>query len=125
MWGSVGQRSVGTVHRSTLGNPSASVFLKKKQFGRKARKHMAEWSLDVPDAQTWSDFEGTIASVIDKADHVSRGPWRDQPNPCTFYRLGDDVAIVNANDGFVAIMKGGASNKRYLSTLQDEGPPLG
>jgi len=125
VWRKAGQRSVGAVHASKFDKPSSSVFLKKKQFGRKARKHMAEWGLDVSDAQARSDFEGIIASIIDKADHVNEGPWRDQTNPCTFYRLGEDVVIVNADDEFVTIMKGGASNKRYLSTLQDKGPPLG
>lgn len=108
-------RSVGAARATD--RRSANVKLTKAQFGKKARKHAAEWGLD-PSSPTDRDaFEQVISGIIDEAEDVDIGDWRGQPGPCTFFRKGNDLVIVNADDEFVTIMKGGGSNKRYHNAI--------
>lgn len=100
---------------------SSNVILKKEQFGKKARKHARDWGLDPSSKADRDGLERIIEDIIDNADAVDSGDWRDQPNPCTFYRKGDDLVIVDADDQFVTVMKGGGSNKRYRNAISGQG----
>lgn len=112
-------RSVGAARATD--RQSANVKLKKSQFGKKARKHAPEWGLDPSISADREELERIISGIIDGAESVDTGDWRGQPGPCTFFRKGNDLVIVNADDEFVTIMKGGGSNKRYLNAIGREG----
>ena len=100
---------------------SANVILADAQFGKKAGKHAREWGLDPSDAADRTRLEEIISDIIDEADSVDKGDWRGQPNSCTFYRKGSDLVIVNADDEFVTVMKGGGDNKRYRNAIKRDG----
>ena len=72
-------------------------------------------------AEDRAALRGIIESIIDDADRVDTGDWRGQPNPCTFYLKGNDLVIVNAENEFVTIMKGGGDNKRYRNAIGSSG----
>jgi len=103
--------SVGAKLASS-GHKAGSVIMKKAQFGKKARKHCSDWGLDVSKAEDRKKFEAIIEQIIDESDQQFQGEWRSIPGTCTFYQRGDDVVIVNEDDEFVTVMRGGASNKR-------------
>lgn len=110
-----GGRSVGAALPSE--NPSSNVIMTKRQFGKKLTKHAKDWGLNPAAQGDREEFEHIIEGIIDGADDVSRGEWRGQPGPCRFYRRGEDLVIVNANDEFVTVMRGGASNVRYQRAI--------
>lgn len=100
--------------------PSASnISFSNEQIGKKIAKHAGDWGLDPSNASDRQAFIDITQGIINYADQITTGEWRDQPNPCTFYRKGDDVVIVNAYGEYVTTMKGGASNARYKRTLEN------
>ena len=101
-----GGNSVGAMRY----NPTRSehVAITRRQLGRKFGKHAPEWGIDFDDP----DGQERFTEIIE-ADDIGTGDWWDQPSPCTFYKKGDDLVVVNALDEFVTVMKGGASNARY------------
>lgn len=100
--------------------PSASnISFSNEQIGKKIAKHAGDWGLDPSNASDRQAFIDITQGIINYADQITTGEWRDQPNPCIFYRKGDDVVIVNAYGEYVTTMKGGASNARYKRTLEN------
>ena len=112
--------SVGAASASQF-TRSSNVILTDKQFGKKAMEHCADWGLDPSSAEDREVLKDIIAGIIDGADSIDVGNWRGQPNPCTYYLRGEDLVIVNADDCFVTIMKGGGSNKRYRNSIASFG----
>ena len=103
--------SVGAMrHRPSR---SEHVTVTKKQLGRKFGKHAREWGISFDDPDGRDRFVEIIDGIINEAEDIMQGEWRGQPGPCTFYRKGEDLVIVNAHSEFVTVMKGGASNVRY------------
>ena len=91
------------------------------QLGKKIGKHAKDWGLDPSDSDDRYKLQSIIEDIIDHADKVSQGNWRGQPNPCTFYERDGNLVIVNANNEFVTVMRGGATNVRYQSTIANFG----
>ena len=112
--------SVGAASASQF-TRSSNVILTDKQFGKKAMEHCADWGLDPSSAEDREVLKDIIAGIIDGADSIDVGNWRGQPNPCTYYLRGEDLVIVNTDDCFVIIMKGGGSNKRYRNSIASFG----
>lgn len=105
------ERGVGAKRAES--RASSNVIMRKKQLGKKLTKHAKDWGLSPGSSEDRSEFGRIVEGIIDSADEVSYGEWRGQPGPCSFYRKGQDLVIVNANDEFVTVMRGGASNVRY------------
>ena len=105
----------GTAVGAMRYSPSRSehVSVTKKQLGRKFGKHALEWGIDFNDPGGRDQFCEIIDGIVNGADDIARGEWRGQPGPCTFFKRGDDLVIVNARNEFVTVMKGGGSNVRY------------
>ena len=93
---------------------SSNIIRRNKQFGHKAATHRKDWiarigALTRNPKTDGGKLKGTIATIIDKADAVVVGTtWRGQPQPRTFYRKGNDLVVVNANDVYVTVRKEGA-----------------
>ena len=97
--------------------PSSRMLFSDGQLGKKFGKHCVDWGLDPASEDDRLEMLRISADIIDYADEVTQGEWWTQPNPCSFYRKGNDVVITNANDEFVTVMKGGVENKRYRATI--------
>ena len=116
-WGGVGAKKA--VKRKT--KMSGSIVATNHQLGKKIGKHAKDWGLDPSDSDDRNKLQSIIEDIIDNADKVSQGNWRGQPNPCTFYEHDGNLVIVNANNEFVTVMKGGAINVRYQSAIANFG----
>ena len=110
-----GESSVGAMRYAST--RSEHVTITKNQLGKKFGKHAREWGINFDDPDGLDHFTGIIDAIINEADDIGRGEWRGQPGPCTFYRRGDDLVIVNARNSFVTVMKGGAWNVRYQRAI--------
>lgn len=97
--------------------PSESVRFTDRRFGKKVGKHCRDWNLDPAVPEDRQKLKDIIIGIIDGAEDVSSGDWRGQPNPCTFYLKGDDLVITNADGEFVTVVKGGATNARYINAI--------
>lgn len=101
-------------------NRSSSVILNDEQFGHKAGKHCRDWGLDPSNREDREKLLGIIEDIIDSADEIVVGnTWRDQPQPCVFYRKGRDLVIINGDGEYVTIMKDGAGNRRFLRAREE------
>lgn len=115
--GAKARESVGAMRYRT--NRSSKVILNKTRFGHKLSKHCRDWGLDPSSADDRQRFYEIASDIIDNADEITVGSnWRNQPQPCTYYRKGDDLVLVNGDDEFVTMMRGGATNKRFLATRE-------
>lgn len=108
---------VDEIIRRLESGPSSAVLFSDGQMGKKFGKHCGDWGLDPSSADGRLELLRVTADIIDYADEVTAGEWRGRHNPCLFYRRGEDIVIVDADKAFVTVMKGGANNKRYKSTL--------
>lgn len=100
--------------------PSSNVILPGKRFGKKLRRHAKEWGLDPSVDSDRARLYSIIETIIDEAEEVVVGTtWQMQPQPCTFFRRNEDVVIVNAEDEFVTILKGGVRNRRFLRAREE------
>ena len=90
--------------------------LTDKQFGKKGSKHAPEWGLKMNLPQDRQKLKDIILDIYNNADYTLRNAdWRGQPKPVTFYVKGDDVVVVNADDEFITILKGGVHNARVIA----------
>jgi len=109
---------VGAKRDDTAQRRSSSVIVSGKQFGRKLKKHAGDWGLDPSSRLDRNEFYTIAAGIIDGADDVITREWRSQPGTCTFYHRGNDVVVVNENDEFVTVMRGGSNNARYRRAVE-------
>lgn len=100
---------------------TSKVVFTKKQVGKKLRKHAREWGLDPSLKEDRDKFVEICNEIIENAERVSTGEWWGQDNsPCTFYEYDGNLVIVDSEDNFVTVMRGGATNVRYSrSTKKD------
>ena len=85
------------------------IMVSKKQFGKKAGKHAADWGLDASKAADREKLHGIIADIIQNNDKSYTGKWKGQKETVRFWIKGDDVVITTeGSKKFVTIMKGGA-----------------
>lgn len=110
-----GGKAVGAMRYSPT--RSEHVTIDRKQLGKKYGDHAREWGIDFSDPNGRNAFVQVVDDIINHADAIDQGEWWDQPAPCTFYRRGEDLVIVNARNEFVTVMKGGASNVRYQRAI--------
>ena len=90
--------------------------LTDKQFGKKGSKHAPEWGLKMNLPQDRQKLKDIILDIYNNADYILKNAdWRGQPKPVTFYVKGDDVVVVNADDEFITILKGGVHNARVIA----------
>jgi len=89
------------------------VSVDSKQFGKKASKHMSDYGLDVSNENDREKFQEIIFNIVDNSDYRVYGvDWRGQSDPVIAYVKGKDAVLVNKNNEFITIMKGGAENAR-------------
>lgn len=87
--------------------------IQNTQFGKKASKHMKEYGLDVKNTSDRIIFEEKIQDIVKNHTSVVRNiNWRGQTSPVTAYIKGEDVVLVNKENEFITIMKGGIHNAR-------------
>ena len=87
------------------------IIITKKQFGKKAGKHMEDYGLDPSDDTSRTKFIEIIGDIIQNSDERRYGEWRGQEGECTFYIKGDDVVVSNGTK-YVTVLKGGITNAR-------------
>ena len=88
------------------------VVVSDKQFGKKNKRHMKEFDLDVSNADDREIYRQMIFSFRKHYDEVRIGDWAGQPEEVLFYIKGDDVLICKQNGDYITLFKGGISNAR-------------
>ncbi|MDU7432668.1 MAG: hypothetical protein E7K89_04250 [Anaerococcus vaginalis] len=87
--------------------------INSKQFGKKSNKHMKDYGLDVSSKADRKKFVGIINDIVENHDSVIRNiNWRGQTNAVIAYIKGKDVVLVDKNNEFITILKGGINNAR-------------
>lgn len=87
--------------------------INSKQFGKKSNKHMKDYGLDVSSKADRKKFVRIINDIVDNHDSVIRNlNWRGQTNTVIAYVKGKDVVLVDKNNEFITILKGGINNAR-------------
>lgn len=87
--------------------------INSKQFGKKSNKHMKDYGLDVSSKADRKKFVRIINDIVEKHDSVIRNiNWRGQTNTVIAYVKGKDVVLVDKNNEFITILKGGINNAR-------------
>lgn len=99
--------------RIHLNRKTSDFKIQNTQFGKKASKHMKEYGLDVKNTSDRIIFEEKIQDIVKNHTSVVRNiNWRGQTSPVTAYIKGEDVVLVNKENEFITIMKGGIHNAR-------------
>lgn len=84
-----------------------------KQLGEKSSKHMRDFGLDVSLEADRKKFARIINDIVENNDKIIRNvSWRGQTDTLIAYIKGEDVVLVNKNNEFVTILKGGINNAR-------------
>lgn len=87
--------------------------INSKQFGKKSNKHMKDYGLDVSSKADRKKFVRIINDIVENHDSVIRNiNWRGQTNAVIAYVKGKDVVLVDKNNEFITILKGGINNAR-------------
>ena len=87
--------------------------INSKQFGKKSNKHMKDYGLDVSSKSDRKKFVRIINDIVENHDSVIRNiNWRGQTNTVIAYVKGKDVVLVDKNNEFITILKGGINNAR-------------
>ncbi len=87
--------------------------INSKQFGKKSNKHMKDYGLDVSSKSDRKKFVSIINDIVENHDSVIRNiNWRGQTNTVIAYAKGKDVVLVDKNNEFITILKGGIDNAR-------------
>lgn len=87
--------------------------INSKQFGKKSNKHMKDYGLDVSSKVDRKKFVRIINDIVENHDSVIRNiNWRGQTNTVIAYVKGKDVVLVDKNNEFITILKGGINNAR-------------
>lgn len=95
----------------------SKLILKDSQFGKKARKHMFEYGLDPSSEEDREVFKNIIYDICENRDSIKRDvEWRGQDDKVVAYIKGDDVVLVNKDNEYITIMKGGINNERIKNT---------
>jgi hypothetical protein len=89
-----------------------SVVVSDKQFGKKNKRHMKEFDLDVSNADDREIYRQMIFSFRKYYDEVRIGDWSGQPEEVLFYIKGEDVLICKQNGDYITLFKGGIRNAR-------------
>lgn len=87
--------------------------INSKQFGKKSNKHMKDYGLDVSSKADRKKFIRIINDIVENHDSVIRNiNWRGQTNTVIAYVKGKDAVLVDKNNEFITILKGGINNAR-------------
>lgn len=91
--------------------------INSKQFGKKSNKHMKDYGLDVSLKADRKKFVEIINDIVENHDSVIRNiNWRGQTNTVIAYVKGKDVVLVDKNNEFITILKGGINNARIKNS---------
>jgi hypothetical protein len=90
----------------------SGIMLSDKQFGKKVGKHATDFGLDPSKAEDREKTKGVIRDIIENKDDYVEGAWRGQDGTSKFFIKGEDVVVVNAQNEFVTILKGGVNSER-------------
>ena len=83
-----------------------------KQIGKKNKKHMKEFGLDVKNADDRKKYEDMFIAFRNSYDEVRTGEWAGQEDEILFFIKGEDVMLVKKNGEFISLFKGGIHNAR-------------
>lgn len=84
-----------------------------KQLGKKSNKHMRDYGLDVSSENDRKVFIDIINDIVVNKDKTIRNiKWRGQTDTLIAYVKGSDVVLVNKDNEFVTVLKGGIDNAR-------------
>src|SRR5262249_36206642 len=88
------------------------------QFGKKVGKHASDFGLDPASPADRATVRARIEDIVANADEVREGNWNELRQGggtgYLFFRKNDDVVRTKADDTFVTVMGGGASNRQFL-----------
>lgn len=82
------------------------------QFGRKIRKHAADYGLNPADPSARAWLRRHIEEIGNLPDEVRLGRWRGAEG-YVFYRKGQDVVLAKQNGEFVTLLKDGIANNSF------------
>lgn len=85
--------------------------IKDKSFGKKVGKHAVDFYLDPSRSKDREKFRQIVKDVFDNAEEVRKVDWRGYKDAFAFIK-GKNVVIMNSNNDFVTILKGGIENVR-------------
>lgn len=88
------------------------IIVSDKQFGKKTGEHARDYGLDPSKKKDRDKMREIITDIIENYDDYAEGEWRMQKGTCSFYIKGEDVVVVNSENKFVTILKGGITNAR-------------
>ena len=88
-------------------------ILSDSQFGKKASKHMKDYNLDVKSKEDRKTFKKMIYDIVNNHEKIINNVnWRGQDDLVTAYIKGEDAVLVNIDNEFITILKGGINNER-------------
>ena len=89
------------------------IIYNSKQVGKKLGKHCSDFGLNPSSERDREIFKGIINDISNNAEEIRVGEWRGQEDGPCFYKIWkDDVVIVNINNEYISILRGGISNAR-------------
>ncbi len=91
-----------------------------KQFGKKSKRHMKEYNLDVSKADDREKYKQMILDFRHNYDEIRIGEWAGQQEEVLFYIKGEDVMITKLNGEFVSLFKGGINNARVKNARRKQ-----
>ena len=89
-----------------------TIIMTSKQFGKKAGKHASEFGLDISKEDDRNKLREIIQDIVSTNDVRECDEWRGQEGPVTCFVKHGDAVIVDRDNNFITVMKGGASNAR-------------
>ncbi len=106
-------------------SPKNGIIKTDKQFGKKAGRHARDFGLDPSNDAEREKMKDIIDDILVSNDeHLTNGSWRGQgkllpsgrraDGPVDFYIKENDVVVVDKNNKFVTVLKGGTANERVI-----------
>ncbi len=95
-------------------------IVNQKQFGKKIRKHAADYGVDPSTQEGRNQMLNIIHDIRRNATEIREGPWRGQENDVVFYIKDDDVVVTNSKGEFITVLKGGIENARVKNARKRE-----
>jgi hypothetical protein len=97
-------------------NKKNGIISTGKQFGKKIGKHAKDYGLSPSIPEHREQMRKLINEIVISFDELRIGQFRSQPDEVFFYIKGQDVVIMNKDNEFVTIMKGGVENVRVKNS---------
>lgn len=98
----------------------SDIIINEKQYGKKIGKHAKDFGLDPSKKEDRDKLLGYIKDIYNNPTEVRIGPWRGQTTDVIFYIKENDVVLINENNEFITILKGGTDNERVKNARKRE-----